>query len=293
MNGTIPMEPRVPAADSAAELPVVRITPARRLVPIRFRELWQYRELLYFLVWRDVKVRYKQTFLGAAWAVLQPLVAMAIFTVIFGRFASDRFNTGGVPYHVFALAGLVPWMFFATGLATATTSLVSFPSLVKKVYFPRLLLPLARIMASGVDLLLSGVLLILMILLAGIRPAITWLWLPAFVLLAFAIAAGVALWASALNVRYRDIQHIVPFMIQILFFSTPVVYPSTLFPPEYQPLLALNPMAGVAEGFRWALFGTGWPPGPALAVSVTVAATLLVSGAYFFRAMEKTFPDVL
>lgn len=285
------MDSTAAGTKAAATLPEVRIRPARRLVPIRLGEVWQYRELLYFLVWRDVKVRYKQTFLGVVWAILQPLVAMAIFTVIFGRLA--KLDSEGVPYHLFALAGLVPWMLFATGLATATTSLVSYPSLVKKVYFPRLLLPLARIVASGVDFLLSFAMLFVMVLLANVQLSARMLWLPLFALLAFVSAAGVALWASALNVRFRDIQHITPFAIQIWMFATPVVYSSTVVPERWHALYALNPMAGVVEGFRWALYGSGWQPGMALAVSVAVAVLVLVSGAYFFRTMEKTFPDVL
>jgi lipopolysaccharide transport system permease protein len=269
----------------------LRIEPTRGWVALRLGEVVAYRELLFFLVWRDLKVRYKQTILGVAWAVLQPLLTMLVFTLFFGRLA--RVPSDGVPYSLFAYTGLMPWTFFATGLAMASNSLVGSAHLITKVYFPRLTIPLATVLAGLVDLALTFPLLFGLMWYHGIAPTANIVWLPAFVALAFATALGVGLWLSALNVEFRDVRHVVPFLTQIWMFATPIAYPSSLLPEQWRALYALNPMVGVVEGFRWALLGTNTRPGPMIAVSALAALTLLVSGAFFFRRMERTFADVV
>jgi lipopolysaccharide transport system permease protein len=278
--------------DSALASSVTIIEPSRGWVPIKLRELWEFREILYFLVWRDIKVRYRQTLLGAAWAIVQPFMTMVVFTVFFGRLA--KMPSDGVPYPLFAFAALVPWTFFANGLAQGAMSLVASGHLITKVYFPRLLVPTARVLGGMLDLLLAFLVLLAMMAWYGIlpRPAAL-LWLPALVLLTLVTAVGISLWLSALNVRYRDIQHLVPFLVQIWLFATPIAYPSSLLAERWRPIYALNPMVGVVEGFRWALLGSGAAPGPMLISSTLAALVMLVTGTFFFRRIERTFADVI
>jgi lipopolysaccharide transport system permease protein len=271
----------------------LELAPSSSWVAINFRELWRDRELLYFLVWRDVKVRYKQTALGAAWAILQPFFTMVVFSLFFGRLAGLAARIeGGTPYPVWAFAALVPWSVFSQGLSQSAHSLVGSADLVKKVYFPRLVIPVASVLAGVVDFALAFLVLLGMIGYYRIAPGPAIVFLPALVLLALVTALGVGLWLSALNVLYRDVRHTLPFLMQLWLFATPVAYPSTLLPEPWRTVYGINPMAGVVEGFRWALLG-GPAPGPIVWVSATVAAGILVSGAYFFRRMERTFADMV
>ena len=269
----------------------LRIQPTRGWVALRLGEVVAYRELLYFLVWRDLKVRYRQTILGIAWAVLQPLLTMLVFTLFFGRLA--RVPSDGVPYSLFAYAALGPWTFFATGLAMASNSLVASAHLITKVYFPRLTIPFATVLASLVDFALTFPLLFGLMWYHGVAPTVNVLWLPVFIALAFVTALGVGLWLAALNVEFRDVRHAVPFLTQLWMFATPIAYPSSLLPEKWRAVYALNPMVGVVEGFRWALLGTDTRPGPMIVVSAMAAVALLVAGAFFFRRMERTFADVV
>jgi lipopolysaccharide transport system permease protein len=271
--------------------PAIRIEPSRGWVSLRLGELWQYRELLYFLVWRDVKVRYKQTLLGASWAIIQPFFTMVVFSLFFGRLA--KIPSDGVPYPIFSFAALVPWTFFATGLEQSSNSLVSSSNLIKKVYFPRLAVPTATVFSGVVDFALAFTILLGMMGFYGIAPTWNVVWLPFFFLMAMVTALGVGLWMSALNVQYRDVRYVVPFITQIWMFSTPVAYPSTLLGQPWRTVYGLNPMVGVIEGFRWALLGTNTVPGPMVAASAAAAVALLVSGAYYFRRMEKNFADLV
>ena len=259
-------------------------------MPLRLRELWEYRELLYFLVWRDVKVRYKQTALGAAWAIIQPLFTMIVFSVFFGRLAG--LPSDGLPYPVFSYTALVPWTYFATALAMSSNSLVDHARLITKVYFPRLLVPAASVLAGLLDLAIASTVLVGMILYYGIVPGPAVLLLPAFVILAAATALGVGLWLSALNVQYRDVRYTIPFLVQFWLFLTPVAYSSSLVPERWRALYGLNPMTGVVEGFRWALLGKADPPGALLFVSVASVILLLGGGLFYFRRMERRFADV-
>jgi lipopolysaccharide transport system permease protein len=272
-------------------LPVQRIEASRGWVSLRLQELWEYRELLYFLTWRDLKVRYKQTVLGASWAVLQPFVTMVIFSIFFGRLAGVP--SDGLPYPIFSFAALVPWTFFAFGLTHSSNSLVGSANLIKKIYFPRLMLPIASMLAGAVDFALAFMLLLGMMAYFGIAPTWNVVWLPFLLVLAFGTALGVGLWLSAMNVQFRDIKHTLPFLTQVWLFATPIAYPSSMLDEPWRTLYAINPMVGVVEGFRWALLGTDTAPGPMLAVSSIAAALLLVSGAYYFRRMERTFADVV
>lgn len=269
----------------------VRVEPTGGWPRLNLRDLWRYRELFYFLTWRDIKVRYKQTVLGAAWALVQPLAAMAIFTIFFGRLAG--IPSEDVPYSVFAFAGLVLWLFFATGITQAANSLVAGASLVTKVYFPRLLMPASSVLAGAVDLVLASTLLVGLALILGVTPPPAVVAAPLFVLIAFTSAAGVGLWLSALNVQFRDVRHVVPFLTQFWLFATPVAYPSSLLDEPWRTLYGLNPMAGAVDGFRWAVLGTPAPPVGMILLSTLVAVVLLVSGAFYFRRMEKTFADVI
>jgi lipopolysaccharide transport system permease protein len=272
-----------------AAAPIVRISPSRGWVSLRLGDLWEYRELLYFLVWRDVKVRYKQTVLGAAWAIIQPVMTMIVFAVFFGRLA--RVPSDGVPYPLFAYVALVPWTFFANGLTQASNSLVGSGNLIRKVYFPRLIVPVASVLSGIVDLVLAFSVLVLLLMWYGVGVSLKLLWLPLFGLQAITTALAVALWLSALNVKYRDVRYVVPFMTQFWLFATPVAYPSSLLDEPWRTIFGLNPMVGVVEGFRWALLDTGTAPGPMLAVSSVVSLILLVGGAYYFRRLERTFAD--
>jgi lipopolysaccharide transport system permease protein len=266
------------------------IRPSHGWVSLNLADLWRYRELLYFLTWRDIKIRYKQTVLGAAWAIIQPLATMVVFTVIFGRLV--KIPSEDIPYPVFTYCALLPWSYFATALDKSSSSLVNNAQLLSKVYFPRLVIPLAGVAAGVVDFSFAFLVLIGIMLFYGIVPTATTLALPAFLLLAMATALGVSLWLSALNVQYRDIRYVIPFLIQFWMYATPIVYPSSLIPERWRVLYGLNPMAGVVEGFRWVLIGTD-APGPMLAASAAMVVLILVSGAFYFRRMEKTFADVV
>ena len=272
------------------ELPTLVIRPPRKWVPVDLHELWNYRELLYFFVWRDVKIRYKQTGLGVAWAVIQPLFTMLIFSIIFGGLA--KIPSDGVPYPLFAIAALLPWQLFSEGLTRSTTSMVTNANIITKVYFPRLILPFSGILSPIVDFLVAVGILVVMMAYYGFVPTPNVVFLPAFVLLALATSLGVGLWLSALNVQYRDFQYTVPFLIQIWLYASPVVYSTNLVPAQYQLLYGLNPMAGVIEGFRWALLGTA-PPTGIIGLSVLVVLALLVSGAFYFKKMEQYFADIV
>jgi lipopolysaccharide transport system permease protein len=272
-------------------MPMIRIEPSKSWVSLGLRELWEYRELLYFFVWRDVKVRYKQTVLGAAWAIIQPFFTMVVFSLFFGQLA--KIPSDGVPYPIFSYAALVPWTFFAQGLNQASSSMVRHANLIKKVYFPRLALPISRVIGGLVDFALAFIVLLGMMLAYSIVPTVNVLWLPLFLLLALVTSLGTALWLSAMNVQFRDVAYTVPFITQFWMFATPIVYPSSLLPEPWRTLYGINPMAGVVEGFRWALLGTDTAPGSITVVSSLAALTLLVSGAFYFRRMEKTFADVV
>jgi lipopolysaccharide transport system permease protein len=257
----------------------------------KLRELWEYRELVYFFAWRDIKVRYKQTVMGALWAIIQPFFTMVIFSLFFGRLA--KVPSDGLPYPIFSYAALVPWTFFANALTQASSSLVINANMVKKIYFPRLALPFATVLAGVVDFVLAFTVLLGMMLFFGRVPTLNVLWLPLFLLLALVTSLGVSLWLSALNVQFRDVQYTIPFLTQAWLFLTPIAYPSSLLSEPWRTLYGLNPMAGVVEGFRWALLGTSTAPGPMTAVSALVALTVFVSGAFYFRRMEQNFADVL
>jgi lipopolysaccharide transport system permease protein len=273
------------------ELPVTRIRPSRGWVALGLRELWEYRELLWFLVWRDVKVRYKQTVLGAGWAILQPVATMVVFSLFFGRLA--EMPSDGLPYPIFSFAGLVPWTFFSQGLSQSANSLVGSHNLITKVYFPRLAIPISTVLAGLVDFALAFLVLLAMMLAYGIVPGPEVLALAPLLLLALVTALGAGLWLSALNVQFRDVRYIVPFLTQLWLFLTPIAYPSSLLGEPWRTVYGLNPMAGVVEGFRWALLGSGEPPGAMLAASVLAALALLASGALYFRRTERTFADVI
>lgn len=270
---------------------VVRIEPSKGWVSLKLKELWEYRELLYFLIWRDVKVRYKQTVLGGAWAIIQPFFTMLVFSLFFGKLA--RVPSDGIPYPIFSFTALVPWAFFANGLNQATNSLVGGSNLIKKVYFPRLAMPIASVLGCIVDFVLAFIMLIAMMIYYGMTPTLNVIWLPFILLLAFVTSLGVSLWLSALFVQFRDVRHIIPFLTQIWLFATPIAYPSSLLHEPWRTVYGINPMAGVVEGFRWALLGTQTAPGPMIILSGLVAVGLLVSGAFYFRRMEKTFADVV
>jgi lipopolysaccharide transport system permease protein len=270
---------------------ITRIQPAKGWVGLNFPELWKFRELLYFLIWRDLKVRYKQTALGAAWAIIQPLLTMAVFSLFFGRLAGVP--SDGVPYPIFAFTGLVPWTFFANALTQSSNSLIGSQHLITKVYFPRLVIPIASVFSGILDFAIAFVVLIAMILYYGITPGITLLTIPFFFLIALITALGSGLWLSALNVEFRDVRYIVPFLAQFWLFATPVAYPSSLLAERWRIIYALNPMVGVVEGFRWALLKTPNLSASVFAVSTITAIALLVTGALYFKRMERTFADVV
>jgi lipopolysaccharide transport system permease protein len=272
-------------------VPVFRIRPVHGWVSLNLQELWTYRELLYFLTWRDVKVRYKQTALGATWAIIQPFFTMVVFSLFFGRLAG--IPSDGVPYPIFAFAALVPWTFFANALNQSSNSLVGSAHLITKVYFPRLVVPIASVLSGLVDFALAFVVLLGMMFYYGIVPTITIVALPPLLVLALITSLGVGLWLSALNVEYRDVRYVVPFLVQFWLFSTPIAYPSSLLQEPWRTLFAINPMVGVVEGFRWALLGTDTAPGPVIVISALIALLLLLGGAFYFRRMEKTFADIV
>jgi homopolymeric O-antigen transport system permease protein len=270
---------------------VLKIRPSRGWVSLRLREVWEYRELLYFLTWRDIKVRYKQTVLGATWAIIQPFFTMVVFSLFFGRLA--KVPSDGIPYPIFAYAALVPWTFFANGLSESSNSLVGSSNLIKKVYFPRLTVPISSVSSGIVDFVLAFLVLLAMMLYYSVKPTWNIVWLPFLFLLALVTALGVGLWLSAMNVQFRDVRYVVPFLTQFWMFATPIAYPSTLLSQPWRTLYGINPMVGVVEGFRWALLGTNTAPGLILIVSSIASLVILIGGAYYFRRMEKTFADVV
>lgn len=268
------------------------IEPTHGWAQLRLGEIWAARELIYFLTWRDIKVRYKQTILGASWAIIQPFLTMVVFSLFFGRLAN--IPSDNIPYPIFSYAALVPWTFFANGITQSATSLVSSQNLLKKVYFVRLALPIAGVVGGAVDFCIAFVVLLGMMLFYGIVPTANIIWLPFLLLLAFVTSLGVGLWLSAMNVQFRDIRYTIPFIVQFWMFATPIAYPSSLIEDNLlRTLYGLNPMAGVVEGFRWALLGTDTAPGPIIAVSALVSVTIFLSGLFYFRRMERTFADVV
>lgn len=289
---TVQAATAVAAAEGiSVSLPVTIIKPSNGLAALRLKELWDYRELAYFLVWRDIKVRYKQTVIGVAWAVVQPLAMMVVFTLFFGKLA--KMPSEGIPYPLFAYAGLLPWQIFSRSISESANSLVADQRLITRVYFPRLLVPLSTVLGALVDFAIASVLLAGLMLFYGRLPSALVIWLPLFVGLMVCAGLGMGLWLSALNLEFRDVRYVLPFLSQLWLFLTPVVYPSSLVPAKWQLVYALNPMVCVVEGFRWALFGVGKGPSPAMALSALVALTLFVSGALFFRSREKVFADIL
>jgi lipopolysaccharide transport system permease protein len=292
MSDASDIKANLPASGEGNTSPVLIIKPSHGWVSLQLRELWRARELLYFLTERDIKVRYKQTLLGAAWAIIQPFMTMVVFSLFFGRLA--KVPSDGIPYPIFSYTALIPWTFFANGLAQSSNSLVGSANLIKKVYFPRMIIPISGVLVGLPDFLLSFLVLIGMMLYYQVYPSgAAILWLPLFLLLALITSLGVGLWLSALNVEYRDIRYVVPFLTQLWLFATPIAYPSSLLDEPWRTIYGLNPMVGVVEGFRWALLGTGHPPGPLVLASTLVALAILVSGAFYFRRMEKTFSDVV
>jgi lipopolysaccharide transport system permease protein len=270
---------------------VMILRPSRGWAALNLRDLWLYRELVYFLTWRDIKVRYKQTVLGAGWAILQPLINMVVLSVIFGNFA--KMPTDGVPRPIFTFAALLPWGLFSKALNDAGRSMLSNRNMITKIYFPRLIIPLSSVLGGVVDFLIQFGILILMMVYYGFAPTLNIWALPLFLLLALATALGFGLWLSALNVLYRDVNYILPFLTQLWVLVTPVAYSSKVVPEQWRLLYALNPMVGVVEGFRWALLGTETSPGPSLILSVVISLVLLITGMYYFRRMERTFADMV
>lgn len=267
------------------------IRPSPTWAPLQLHEVWQYRELLLFLVWRDIKVRYKQTALGAAWAIIQPLVAMIVFTVFFGRLA--RVPSDGLPYPLFAYAALLPWQLFANALTQSSNSVVAGERLITKVYFPRLIIPLASVLSAVVDFAIAFLIVLGMIAWYRVTPTWAVLALPLFFFLTLATSLAAGLWLAALNVEYRDVRYTLNFLVQLWLFVSPVAYSSSLIPERWRPLYGLNPMAGAIEGFRWALLRHTASPGAMLAVSTSIMALILIGGLYYYRRMEKTFADVV
>src|SRR3989442_1172786 len=290
---SVTADPSVAARVSAQAFPTatIRIEPPSGFFELRLGEVWAYRELLYFFVWRDVKIRYKQTVIGVAWVVLQPLLTMAVFAVFFGPLA--KLPCQGLPYPVFYFAALVPWTYFSTSLQYATSIVVENQRVITKVYFPRLILPVSAVLSGLVDFSIGFVVLAGVTLGYGIRPGIAALWLPVLLLLAVATALGVGLWLSALNALYRDVRYVMPFLVQFWMLASPVAYPSSLVPERWRWLYGLNPMTGVIEGFRWALTGHGQAPGAVMLVSAAMVAVVLVGGLLFFQRMETTVADLV
>lgn len=279
------------SAEQHKKAPFLRIQPSKGWVALNLRDLWEYRELLFFLAWRDVKVRYKQTVLGASWAIIQPTFSMIIFSIVFGRVAG--IPSDGIPYPIFSFAALVPWTFFASGLNKSTESLVIGSGMIKKIYFPRLIMPLAAVSSGLIDFVLSFFVLLGLMFYFGTLPTINVIWLPVLLLLGYTTALGAGIWLTAMNVQFRDIRYVVPFLVQAWMYASPIVYPSSMFDEPWRTIYALNPMVGVIEGFRWALLGIETRPGPMIFVSALVSLGILASGAFYFRRMEKNFADVV
>jgi lipopolysaccharide transport system permease protein len=281
----------MPSSAVGNQSPVLIIEAGGSHLGKELRDLWHYRELLYFLAWRDFKVRYKQTALGAAWAVIQPFFTMVVFSIFFGYLG--KIPSDGIPYPVFAYCALLPWSLFAHALNESSNSLVNNQSLITKVYFPRLIIPIAPLFVGLVDFAIAFLVLIGLMLFYGIVPGIAALATPLFVLFALVTALAVGMWLSALNVQYRDVRYTIPFLTQLWLFATPVAYPSSLLPEPWRSLYGLNPMAGVVEGFRWALLGRTAAPGPLIAVSSVAVVALLIGGLWYFTRMERTFADIV
>lgn len=273
------------------KLPVFYIKPTRGWTALKLSEIWAYRELLYFLTWRDIKVRYKQTVLGSAWAIIQPFMTMVVLSIFFGTYA--KLPSDDLPYPIFSFAALVPWTFFANGLTQSTASVVSSANMVKKIYFPRMIIPISAILSGIIDFLFSFLVLVAMMVFFKIAPTANIIWLPYFLLLALVTSLGTGLWLTAMNVQYRDIRYVVPFIVQIWFIATPIAYSSSMLEEPWKTIYAFNPMVGVVEGFRWALLGTPAESLSSIWISSLVAIALLVSGAFYFRRVEKTFADVV
>jgi len=273
------------------EPPVLRIAPPHGWWEVDFHELWQFRELIYFFVWRDIKVRYKQTAIGAAWAILQPALAMIVFALFFGKLA--HMPTEGLPILVFYYSGLLPWMYFSNSLTNATSTIVQNQNIITKVYFPRLALPISAVLSGLLDFAIGCLLLVPLMVVYRVRPGLPLLLLPVFLLLTVLMAAGAGLWLSAMNAIYRDVRYVVPFLVQFWLFASPVAYASSIVPAKWRWLYGLNPMAGIIEGFRWSLTGRGDPPGPMIIVSVAVVLVVLASGLFYFQKMESTVADVV
>lgn len=271
--------------------PTVVIKPERGLFDLELKALWEYRELLYFLVWRDVKIRYKQTLIGAGWAILQPVMTMVVFTIVFGKFA--KISSDGLPYPIFAYAALLPWNLFSHSLTRGGASVVGNAGLVSKIYFPRLILPLSGVLSPMIDFAISFGILAVMMIWYGILPGWGVFALPLFLLLATLTALAVGLWLAALNVRYRDVGHAIPFLAQLWLFASPVAYPVSVVPETWRWLYSLNPMAGVIEGFRWALLGRQSPDLAVIAISSLTVIALLLAGIVYFRYTERTFADIV
>ena len=278
-------------AITKSEVPVLVVRPSSGLSALNLRDLWVYRELVFFLIWRDIKVRYKQTLLGAAWAVIQPVMTMLVFTFLFGQVA--KLPTDGIPYPIFSYAALLPWGLFTTALNSASRSLTSNTNMITKIYFPRLVLPMSSVLAGLVDFAIAFVILIGLMLYYGVQPTSAIWTLPLFLILSLVTALGVALWLSAINVKYRDVNYALPFLTQFWMFITPVAYSASVISEKWQIVYSLNPMAGVVNGFRWALLGAGNGPDTALWVSVGISVLILISGMFYFRNMERTFADMI
>ena len=272
-------------------MPLFKIRPTKGFRFLDLRALWAYRELIYFLIWRDIKVRYKQTAIGVVWAVLQPIAMVLVFWLFFGRLA--RIPSEGLPYPLFVLAALLPWQLFSRALSDSSNSLLRDQRLITRVYFPRIIVPISTIVAALLDFLITAFILLILLLIYGVAPGLQVLYIPLCLLLLLITALGVGFWFSALNVEYRDVVHVLPFLTQLWFFLTPVVYPGSMIPESWRLLYGLNPMVGVVEGFRWALLGTGKGPGLMFLISALVALAIFVSGIVWFRRRERTFVDAL
>ena len=271
---------------------VVLIKPSKGWVGLRLSDLWAYRELIYFLTWRDIKVRYKQSVLGILWAILKPFMAMVVFTIFFGNFA--KIPSDGIPYPIFSYTATLPWELFATALSVASRSMVANSNMISKIYFPRMIVPLASVMSSVVDFFIGFIILIGMMIYYGFTPTLATLWLPLLILLALITALGVGFWTSALMVRYRDMGYIMPFISNLWMYLTPVVYSSTMIPEKWRLIYFLNPMTGVVEGFRYALLGTARSGSVGMILlSAVIAIIILITGMFYFRRMEKQFADMI
>jgi lipopolysaccharide transport system permease protein len=281
----------VAAIETHGEVPVVHIAARRGWLALDLGELWAYKELLYFFVWRDIKVRYKQTVIGAAWAILQPVMTMLVFSLFFGKLA--KIPSQGLPYPIFYYCALLPWMYFSTAMQNATNIVVEQQRVITKIYFPRVVLPISAVLSGLVDFAISFAVFLVMMAYYRIVPTAAVIWLPVFTLFAILTALGVGLWLSALNAMYRDVRYVVPFLVQFWMFASPVVYPSSLVSEKWRWLYGLNPLAGIIEGFRWALTGQGQPPGVLLAASGAAVLFLVVSGLIYFHAMEGAISDVV